>query len=34
MNEAEEVTPGRRKGDFIVLNRVVSLREVAGKAAI
>jgi glutaminyl-tRNA synthetase len=33
LEETENVTPGRRDGDYIVLNRIVSLKEDAGKAA-
>ncbi|KZV75125.1 glutaminyl-tRNA synthetase [Peniophora sp. CONT] len=33
LDEAENVKPGRREGDFVVLNRIVSLKEDAGKAA-
>lgn len=31
--EGETVTPGRREGDRIILNRIVSLKEDAGKSA-
>lgn len=33
LDEAEDVLPTRGQGDFIVLNRVVSLKEDAGKVA-
>ncbi|VDB85344.1 unnamed protein product [Peniophora sp. CBMAI 1063] len=33
LNEPEDTAPGRRDGDFVVLNRIVSLKEDAGKAA-
>ena len=33
LGEANDVTPGFREGDKIVLNRIVSLKEDAGKAA-
>ena len=33
LEEAEDVVPGRREGDFVVLNRIVSLKEDAGKAS-
>ncbi|EPQ59008.1 glutaminyl-tRNA synthetase [Gloeophyllum trabeum ATCC 11539] len=33
LDEKEGVKPGRREGDYIVLNRIVSLKEDAGKSA-
>lgn len=33
LDEANDVAPGRRQGDFLVLNRIVSLKEDSGKAA-
>ncbi|OCH92179.1 glutaminyl-tRNA synthetase [Obba rivulosa] len=33
LDEPEDVEPGRRGGDYIVLNRIVSLKEDSGKAA-
>ena len=33
LEEPEDVVPGRRDGDRIVLNRIVSLKEDSGKAA-
>ncbi|KAI0700781.1 glutaminyl-tRNA synthetase [Cytidiella melzeri] len=33
LNEAAGVEAGRKKGDFLVLNRIVSLKEDSGKAA-
>ncbi|KAA1466688.1 glutamine-tRNA ligase [Dentipellis sp. KUC8613] len=33
LEEPEDVLPGRRQGDFLVLNRIVSLKEDAGKTA-
>jgi len=31
LDEAENVTPARKQGDYIILNRIVSLKEDAGK---
>ncbi|THH16439.1 hypothetical protein EW146_g4195 [Bondarzewia mesenterica] len=33
LEEGDDVVPGRRYGDYIVLNRIVSLKEDSGKAA-
>ncbi|KAI0265828.1 glutamine-tRNA ligase [Gloeopeniophorella convolvens] len=33
LDEAEDVEAGRRQGDYLVLNRIVSLKEDSGKAA-
>ncbi|KAI0663222.1 glutaminyl-tRNA synthetase [Cubamyces menziesii] len=33
LNEPESVESGRREGDYLVLNRIVSLKEDSGKAA-
>ena len=33
LDEAEGVDAGKREGDFVVLNRIVSLKEDSGKAA-
>ena len=33
LEEAEGVEPARKQGDYIVLNRIVSLKEDSGKAA-
>lgn len=33
LDEPEDVTPGQKPGDVIVLNRIVSLKEDSGKAA-
>lgn len=33
IDEAPEVEPGRRQGDYLVLNRIVSLKEDSGKFA-
>ena len=32
IDEAEDVPAGRRPGDYLVLNRIVSLRDDSGKA--
>ncbi|KAJ7683991.1 tRNA synthetases class I, catalytic domain-containing protein [Mycena rosella] len=33
LDEADEVDPARKQGDYLVLNRIVSLKEDSGKAA-
>ena len=33
LNEPEGEEPGRRQGDYVVLNRIVSLKEDSGKSA-
>ncbi|KAJ7094594.1 glutamine-tRNA ligase [Mycena belliarum] len=33
LDEADDAAPGRKQGDYVVLNRVVSLKEDSGKAA-
>ncbi|KAH9972938.1 glutamine-tRNA ligase [Lactifluus volemus] len=34
LDETENVAPGRRQGDYLVLNRIVSLKEDSGKASV
>jgi len=33
IDEAEDIAPVRGQGDFLVLNRIVSLKEDSGKVA-